>query len=267
MKFSIITINYNDKDGLEQTIVSVLDQTFQDYQYIVIDGGSTDGSLDIIKRYSDHIDYWVSEPDEGIYNAMNKGIKHADGDYMNFMNSGDKFHSPDVLKSVYELNAEEDIICGLNFDMGRGVRNVSFPKEFTLLTLLKDNLNHQSTFYRRELFKNRQYDENYRILADLKFNLQSIILDNCSIRPIDYIIADYDTNGVSSTNKEKVSEERKRLLEELFPTRILKDYEKMYSEGEIPLIALLPELKQSPTIQRWIYKLTKVLIKYKKLKK
>ena len=86
MKYSVITINFNNIVGLNHTILSELGQTFKDYEYIIIDGGSTDGSVDVIKKYADKIDYWVSEPDKGIYNAMNKGILQAHGDYLNFMN-------------------------------------------------------------------------------------------------------------------------------------------------------------------------------------
>ena len=100
MKYSIITINYNNRDGLEKTIQSVINQTCQDFEFIIIDGGSTDGSVDIIKKYNDRINYWVSEPDKGIYNAMNKGILQAHGEYLNFMNSGDCFFDNEVLNKV-----------------------------------------------------------------------------------------------------------------------------------------------------------------------
>ena len=89
MKLSVITINFNNRDGLRKTIESVVNQTYNDFEYIIIDGGSTDGSVDVIKEYADRIDYWVSEPDKGIYNAMNKGIDVAKGEYCIFMNSGD----------------------------------------------------------------------------------------------------------------------------------------------------------------------------------
>ena len=97
MKYSIITVNFNNKEGLRKTIESVIHQTFHDFEFIVIDGGSTDGSADVLKEYHTQIDYWVSEPDGGIYQGMNKGIKKATGDYLNFMNSGDCFFAVDVL--------------------------------------------------------------------------------------------------------------------------------------------------------------------------
>lgn len=96
MKLSIITINYNNREGLRKTIESVVAQTTREFEYIVIDGGSTDGSVDVIKEFSDYIDYWVSEPDKGIYNAMNKGVKVAHGDYCQFLNSGDWLYDSNV---------------------------------------------------------------------------------------------------------------------------------------------------------------------------
>lgn len=102
LKISVVTVCYNAVDTLEETMLSVLNQTYPNVEYIVIDGGSTDGTVDIIKKYADRLAYWVSEPDKGIYDAMNKGIDIATGDYINFMNAGDMFHSPNVIKSIYE---------------------------------------------------------------------------------------------------------------------------------------------------------------------
>ena len=263
MKYSIITINYNNRDGLEMTINSVLGQTFQDYEYIIIDGGSTDGSVDVIKKYESQIDYWVSEPDKGVYNAMNKGIGKANGDYLNFMNSGDTYHSSTALESIVGLHSNDDIIIGGYYETGKGVSHTIPPQDVTLLTLLKFTINHQATFIKRSLFDKRLYDENYIIMADAKFNFQSIILDNCSVKITEDVIADYDTNGISS-NYELYKTERQRFLNELFPARVLQDYETMYTTYEVPLVALLPQLKDSPTIQRWIYRLACIFIKIKK---
>ena len=99
-KYSIITINYNNADGLRRTIESVVSQTFDDYEYVIIDGGSTDGSVDVIKEYENKISYWVSEKDGGIYNAMNKGVKASNGEYLIFMNSGDVFYRDKVLEDI-----------------------------------------------------------------------------------------------------------------------------------------------------------------------
>lgn len=262
MRYSIITINYNNKDGLEKTINSVLGQSFQNYQFIIIDGGSTDGSVDIIKKYADHIDYWVAEPDKGRYNAMNKGIKQATGDYLNFMNSGDNFHSPKVLEDIANMNYDEDIITGGFYDQEKGLTHIIKPQKVTLLTMRKNTFNHQATFYKKELFQKRLYDENYIVQSDAKFNYLSIIYDNCSVRIIDYIVADYDFNGISS-NLAIVDKEWNQLLAELFPPRILEDYESMFTPAEVPIVRLLPDLKKSPSIQCWVYRLASFLIKCK----
>lgn len=264
--FSIITINYNNKIGLEKTIKSVIDQTFHNYEFIIIDGGSNDGSSDIIKKYADHITYWVSEPDNGRYNAMNKGIKQATGQYLNFMNSGDTYHSQSVLEDIAKMNLTEDIITGGFFNKEKKEKHIIKPQDVTLLTMLKETFNHQATFFKRELFQNKLYDEKYIIQSDAKFNLQSIIYDNCSVKIIDYIIADYDFNGISS-NLQMVYQERNQLLEELFPKRILKDYYLMYTPAEVPIIKLLPQLKRAPSIQRWVYLFASFLLKCKDLLK
>lgn len=264
MKYSIITINYNNKEGLKKTIDSVLAQTYHDYQFIIIDGGSTDGSVNIIKKNAAHIDYWISEPDGGRYPAMNKGIKQATGDYLNFMNSGDTFHSSTVLEDITKMNYTEDIITGGFYDREKGIKHIIKPQKVTLLTMRKNTFNHQATFYKKELFQKRLYDENYIIQSDAKFNYLSIIFDNCSVRITDYIIADYDFNGISS-NLAIVDKEWNQLLEELFPPRILEDYKSMFTPSEVPMVKLLPDLKESPTIQRWVYRFASLLLKCKKL--
>ena len=111
-KVSVITVNYNNADGLKRTLESLFAQTFTDYESIVIDGGSTDGSREIIENFADRITYWVSEPDGGIYHAMNKGIRQATGLYYNFMNSGDLFEDPTVLENIFASDPTEDILFG-----------------------------------------------------------------------------------------------------------------------------------------------------------
>ena len=266
MKFSIITVNYNNKDGLQRTIESVINQTFRDYEFIVIDGGSFDGSVDVLNKYNEHITYWISEPDGGIYQGMNKGISKAKGDYLNFMNSGDTFHSTSALEIIAGLHSDDDIIIGGYYESEKGISHTIPPQNVTLLTLMKYTINHQATFIKKSLFGKRLYDENYMIMADAKFNFQSIIIDNCSVRITDDIIADYDTNGISS-NYELYKTERLRFLKELFPPRVIQDYTTMYTTYEVPLVSLLPQLKDSPTIQRWIFRLASFLIKIKNFTK
>ena len=120
VKLSIITVNLNNLEGLKRTYESVVCQTFTDYEWIVIDGGSTDGSREFIEQHQDKFAYWCSEPDKGIYNAMNKGIMRAKGEYLNFMNSGDCFASNDTLIRVLVDERNEDIIYGY-IDIGGSV--------------------------------------------------------------------------------------------------------------------------------------------------
>src|SRR5659263_50658 len=130
MKVSIITVNLNNDDGLPKTIESILSQSFIDYEYLIIDGGSTDNSLDILIKYANRITYWVSEPDKGIYNAMNKGIAHATGEWIIFMNSGDVFRNDEVLANVFksDIEAQTQIIYGNT--LVKGLNNLVIPPAF-----------------------------------------------------------------------------------------------------------------------------------------
>lgn len=221
MKYSIITINYNHIEGLKKTIESVITQTYTDYEYIIIDGGSTDGSVDIIKEYEGHITYWISEKDNGVYHAMNKGVVQAQGDYCIFMNSGDCFHSPKVLESFEQY--EDDIVCGQvsSFPSGHHRPTIS------LVDLLRISLPHQAMFIKRGLLIKHPYDERYKILSDWKFCLETLVIDNCSFRTVEIIVADYEDGGISSNSNGLLPIERELILKELFPPRILVDYQKL----------------------------------------
>lgn len=227
MKYSIITINYNNRDGLRRTIESVVNQTFRDFEYIIIDGGSTDGSVEVIKEYADRIDYWVSEPDKGIYNAMNKGILQAHGEYLNFMNSGDCFYGKECLFKVLKSGLTTDIIVGRDYHRNSqtgGDFCTIFPRQLSMFTFCQRYLPHQSSFFKRELFHNL-YDENYRIVSDWKFYIERIVFDGCSVDFLDEVIAWREQDGISSGEAKKSQEERRKVLDELLPVGIKKDYD------------------------------------------
>ena len=226
MRYSIITINYNDKEGLSRTIKSVINQTSKDFEYIVIDGGSTDGSVDIIKQNADHINYWVSEKDKGVYNAMNKGIAQAKGDYLVFMNAGDCFHTPDILELMCDY--QEDIICGKVFKGNTTIPSGHYKPTITLVDLMRGSLPHQAMFIRRELMVKHPYDENYKILSDWKFCIEALVFDNCTFRNSDIIVADYDITGISTNSNGLLPKEREQILKEMFPPRIIADYQRLY---------------------------------------
>ena len=262
-KYTIITINYNNGKELRRTIEGVINQTLTDFEYVVIDGGSTDDSVSIIKEYGDRIDFWISERDKGVYNAMNKGLSHAHGEYVNFMNSGDSFYSPTVLEEIDNQIGDSDILFGnvCNSASGKVYGGVKAGCEVTFLTLKKEILCHQGTFYRRAIFERHPYDESLKLIADWKVNVQAIVFDNCKVKVVDTIVANYDLTGMSSTQSQLHAEERKRVMAELFPERILKDYEHLYTEGEMPIVSLLPELKKRGRVQKIVYSFTKNILR------
>lgn len=262
-KYTIITINYNNGKELRRTIESVINQTLTDFEYVVIDGGSTDDSVSIIKEYADRIDFWISERDKGVYNAMNKGLSHAHGEYVNFMNSGDSFYSPTVLEEIDSEIGDADILFGnvCNSLSGRRYGGIKADSEVTFLTLKKEIICHQGTFYRRTIFERHPYDESLKLIADWKVNVQAIVTDNCKVKVVDTMIARYDLTGMSSTQSQLHAEERQRVMSELFPPRILKDYDRLYTDEEMPVVTLLPELKKRGRVQKIVYELTRLLLK------
>ena len=223
MKLSIITINYNNCDGLRKTIESVVNQTCHEFEYIIIDGGSTDGSVDVIKQYADKIDYWVSEPDKGIYNAMNKGISAAKGEYLNFMNSGDCFFDNTSVSNFNDINANEDIVFGNMIDSITGKRMGCIATDkITAADFFTASLPHQASFIRKQMFeKYGLYDEKYKIASDWKFFLYVIVFMNVSLRYIDINFATFENLGISTSDH---TTERDAIITELFPPKIIADY-------------------------------------------
>lgn len=261
MKYSIITINYNNRDGLRRTIESVVNQTCKDYEYIIIDGGSTDGSVDVIKEYADKIDFWVSEPDKGIYNAMNKGIDHAHGEYLNFMNSGDCFYAPMVLEEVKPL-LTADIVSGKVINTESKEEKKPFrQEELSLFGFFYNTLPHQGVFIRRELNEKNRYDETLKIVADRKLFIQTLIFQDCSYRDIDTIVCKYEPGGISDTSS-AIMDEIHMVFKQLVPPRILKDYYQ-YKSYESPLLPMIPQLKQNRMwrLHNWTCRLTSLSIK------
>ena len=201
MLFTVITINLNNADGLRSTIESVLAQERSLFEYIVIDGASTDGSIDVAKSYGDKIDCLISEPDKGIYNAMNKGIALAKGEYVIFMNSGDKFASSDVLHEVSQSNMDADVIIGATKQKKRIGYLVEKPARITAYSLLYRFYGHQSTFTKTEVLRELGgYDEDLKIAADVCFLLKALIKYNKTPKTIDLCVSDYAKGGVSETS-------------------------------------------------------------------
>ncbi len=213
-KISIITINYNDAAGLEKTIRSVIAQSFTDLEFIVIDGGSTDGSIDVIKKYADKITTWVSEKDGGIFNAQNKGMEKASGEYCLFLNSGDFLVNENVLKEAFAYNYSSDIIYGdMLIDFGKGkIVTGKMPEKITFYQMYSDTLWHPVSFIKRELFtKFGKYDETLKMVADYDFFFRAIIMHSVSTQHIPLEISVYNVNGFSSKPEFKNIEKAERL--------------------------------------------------------
>lgn len=260
MLYSIITINYNNREGLEKTIESVVNQSFKNYQYIIIDGGSTDGSVEVIEKYASQINYWVSEQDKGIYHAMNKGILQAHGEYVIFMNSGDCFYDSTVLDWVFQQGLQEDICIGKVWCVGRNIIKEPLNNNFSMMDLFRNHPPHQAAFIKRDLFEQGLFDETFKLVSDWIFFIDRLIFRNCSYRYLNTIIANYDMSGLSTTQTRLLKEEEKKALESFLPQRILKDYEK-YKYADSPLLELIPDLNKTAGFHQWVFKLVNFLLK------
>ena len=259
MLFSIITINYNNQVGLRRTICSVVEQTYNDYEYIIIDGGSTDGSVEVVKEYQEEITYWVSEKDRGIFHAMNKGVVQAHGDYCIFLNSGDIFYNDFVLRNIHSSGYNEDILVGKVVSRNEHSQLFLPPsRDISLYYLYSGTVPHQGSFIKTSLLRRYPYDENLKIVSDWKFFLEAIILNNCSIRYIDEYIAEFDITGVSTSNPDKMWKEKEQVLSELVPPRVLADYKYMKA-SECKTQSLTPWLRQHYSIDNLIYRFGKFL--------
>ena len=201
MKISIITINYNNIEGLKQTVESVLVQTYLNKEYIVIDGGSKDGTVDFLKSQN-KITYWVSEKDGGLYNAMNKGIRKLSGDYVIFMNSGDVFFDRNGLSDIFNgTDYNADVLYGSTiYKYGNG-GILRKPRDLNVMSY-ELPFCHQSCFIKCKLMKNIEYNESYKLIADYNFFYQGW-KKNWHFEQINKIVAIYDTTGMSADSARK----------------------------------------------------------------
>ncbi len=224
MKLSIITVNLNNLEGLKKTYDSVVCQTFTDYEWLVIDGGSTDGSREFIEQHQDKFAYWCSEPDKGIYNAMNKGIVRAKGEYLNFMNSGDCFASNDTLIRVLVNERNEDIIYGymaLGHITGPLLANATREKIFWY-DLFPSTLPHQASFIRKKLFDIVGfYDEDLKVVSDSRWFAMAILNYGATYKFLPIIIAIFENGGISRISD--FSAERAKQKKDIFPDYIREE--------------------------------------------
>lgn len=232
-KISIITINLNNKSGLEKSIKSVLSQTFGDYEFIVIDGASTDGSVDVMESYKDGITYALSEPDKGIYEAMNKGIKVATGEYCHFLNSGDVLASDTTLEDAFREDVHDSFVCGNYYCDDKTVKYEIYKNQdwlFSLYDIFSDGLCHQAFFIRRDMFdKYGLYDESLRIASDFKLFFQAIGICREAVKYVDADIVIYDTHGFSSgIGGEAILAEKRIVAQQLLSPQLFRRIDHLY---------------------------------------
>lgn len=217
-KVSIITITYNNLDGLKKTRESIISQTYGDYEWIVIDGGSTDGTKEFLQEHADEMSYWCSEKDKGVYNAQNKGTSQASGDYCIYMNAGDTFYDKEVLEKVFSEIHEEDILYGdwaQVFPDGKK-RYIEPSDSVDYAFFFVDNICHQAMFIKTSLLKESPYDESYRLYADWA-KWTEFAYKGKTFKYIHQRICYFMMDGMSAENEENNEKERKRVIEECYP--------------------------------------------------
>lgn len=222
VKVSIITVNLNDLKGLDKTCASVFSQSNRDFEHIIIDGASVDGSLNYIETHKDKFAYWISEPDNGVYDAMNKGIRQAEGDYVLFLNSGDILYNDDVFSTVKNsLMKDIDLVYGnlwIEDEKDGGFTN-KYPEGIDFNFFKRTSLGHASTFIKRTLFEiYGAYRTDLKIVSDWAFFLKLICLEKRSYFKIDTTIAVFYEGGLSTaaSYSELHKKERKKVLLENF---------------------------------------------------
>lgn len=265
MKVSIITINFNNRIGLECTIKSVLTQISTNYEFIIVDGGSTDGSLKTIQKYKESIDSYVSEKDSGPFDAMNKGIERASGKYCIFMNSGDSFFDDSVINEFIAQEPAEDILSGIAAEhMGKSVVTwyPASEDEFCLGWFYRHTLSHQATFIKTSLLKNVKYDTEFHIVSDWLFFMVTLLNRHATYRPLDFYVCNYMDGGISR-NEEKSFEEREKAIIKYYGERILRDCHFMYyGKDEWDRVAKMVDFHSK--VGKMIFFITKFLLKLRK---
>lgn len=235
-KISIITINKNNASGLEKTISSVIKQTYKNIEYIIVDGNSTDNSLNVIKKYSEYISVWISEEDKGIYDAMNKGLDLANGNYVIHLNSGDYLSDNKVIETlVSNITDDFDVIYGNIIIKDKNLmKQIKSTQHIHYNKTYQHNIPAQPVcFIKREVFsKYGGFDTSYKITADVVLIAKILSDRNIKYKYINIPITVFETNGISSNknNQNIIFLERKRFLIENFPG-YLSDFYKVYEKS------------------------------------
>ena len=223
--FTIITVCLNIASTIRRTCESIINQTLQDFQWIVVDGASTDGTLDILKEYSSRIDILISEPDKGIYNAMNKGIRLANGEYINFMNGGDEFYDNNVLKNVFHKGLDFDIVYGDSCHIYKNENQIiTTTPEITAYDLYYYyRLTHASCFVKTSVQQQYMFNEKMIIAADREF-FSKVFQIGCSFKKTDIIISKFHRDGISCLNNDLKNKEDECIKHKYFKSMYYKEH-------------------------------------------
>lgn len=241
---SIVTINLNNRAGLEKTLASVAEQTWQDFEIHVLDGGSTDGSVEVIRKYESQLTSWVSEPDGGIYPAQNKGLRKCTGEYVLFLNSGDWLRQPDSLEKIFRQHPDADLLYGdvYFWKSGQPEYRKENQEKLSALFLILDTICHQVQILRRSLFEEYgAYREDLRVVADYEFLVKILIEHRCSYQyyPVPLANVDLDGDGYRPEMAEHVWNSRKAIQERQWDPLTLQDLLRIPTlEHEIKLLKL-----------------------------
>lgn len=218
-KYTIIVVTRNNAEGLERTLLSIRQLDYTEKETVVIDGASSDRTMEVLEANKDVVTRFVSEKDSGIYNAMNKGIGFATGDYVVFMNAGDTFAGSNTLSLV---NASDgDIILGGESYGGR----VRMGKpQMSLYDILSVGINHQAVYYRREILQRYGFDESYRLIADLKSVVEPLVKEKITVTCVPEILAVCEGGGLSQQRWKDIRKENRRIIEEVVEPYYKTDY-------------------------------------------
>ncbi len=207
-KVSVVTVVYNAVSIVEETIKSVLAQTYTNLEYIVIDGGSTDGTIDLIRKYEDRISIFVSEPDKGIYDAMNKGIERATGNWINFMNAGDHFYSPSAVSNIFDVPEDYSLYATVYGDAEYRLKSFCYIRQgYECDSNHFMPFSHQAAFARADIAKKNKFNLKYKIAADTEFFLR-LNREGYSLKHVSVIVCSYDASvGISMNSEVKHAKE------------------------------------------------------------
>ena len=270
MTLSIITINRNNAQGLKKTMQSVVSQTSKVLEYIVVDGASTDESVEVIKHFAEQRDIrWVSERDKGIYNAMNKGIGMAQGEYVMILNSGDYLASPQVVDEMGKAlvaNNRPDILYGNMLKIwpdGKTQRDHQLRDDYSLFDFYNGTLNPDGTYIRRSLFAQYgSFDESLKICSDWAWMLKTVGMNGVKPLHVDLDTLYFDMTGVSEggeRSRQTIRNERQQVLNQTLPAAVLEDYDRYATD-----ILMMRRLRRHPWAFRWVRLIERILFKIEK---